>query len=169
VDGNDTWEVSTEDGFLGCYRATFPEVYAYAGMLCGADRAAAEDLVQDVYLTALARARAGELTTVSIGYLVTALRRRRIDRWRSADRERRRLTLVHSAEVAASEDIGARGISPGMLARLSERERVAVVLRYVDDLSVAQVAEEMGLGTRATESLLGRAVRRLRRTEVRDA
>lgn len=169
MDGNDTWEVSTEDGFLGCYRATFAEVYAYAGLLCGSDRAAAEDLVQDVYLAALARARAGDVTTISVGYLVTAVRRRQIDRWRSADRERRRLTLVHTADRPVDDAAGAGGLSPSTLARLSDRERVAVVLRFVDDLPVARVAEEMGLGTRATESLLGRAVRRLRHEEVRDA
>jgi RNA polymerase sigma factor (sigma-70 family) len=169
VDGNNTWEVSTEDGFLGCYRATFAEVYGYAGLLCGSDRAAAEDLVQDVYLAALARARAGEVATISVGYLVTAVRRRQIDRWRSADRERRRLTLVHSADVAVDAAAGTGGLSPWMLAQLSDRERAAVVLRFVDDLPVARIAEEMGLGTRAAESLLGRAIRRLRREEVRDA
>lgn len=169
MDGNETWAVSTEDGFLGCYRATFAEVYAYAGMLCGADRAAAEDLVQDVYLATLARAKAGEVSTISVGYLVTALRRRHIDRWRTADRERRRLTLVHSADRSVGEADGTAALSPSMLAQLSDRERAAVVLRYVDDLPVARVAQEMGLGTRATESLLGRAIRRLRREEVRDA
>ena len=167
MDGNNTWEVTTEAGFIACYRATFGEVYAYAGMLCGADRAAAEDLVQDVYMAALGRARAGEVSTISIGYLVTSLRRRHIDRWRATDRERRRLTLVHASARADSAE--REPLSPSMLAGLSERERVAVVLRFVDDLPVARVAEEMGLGTRAAESLLGRAIRRLRREEVRDA
>lgn len=169
MDGNDTWEVSTEDGFLGCYRATFAEVYAYAGMLCGADRAAAEDLVQDVYLAMLARAKAGEVSMISVGYLVTAVRRRQIDRWRSAERERRRLTVVHTAAAAGDAGDSSGALPPGLLAQLSDRERTAVVLRYVDDLPTARVAEEMGLGSRATESLLGRAIRRLRREEVRDA
>jgi RNA polymerase sigma factor (sigma-70 family) len=168
VDDSDSWEVTNEAGFIACYRATFGEVYAYAGILCGADRSGAEDLVQDVYMATLARARRGEVRMISIGYLVTALRRRHIDRWRTADREQRRLTLVHSTEHADGHEIGA-GLSPSMLADLSERERVAVVLRFVDDLPVARVAEEMGLGTRAAESLLGRAIRRLRREEVRDA
>lgn len=164
MDGNAEWEVGTEAGFVACYRATFAEVYAYAGMLCGSDRSAAEDLVHDVYVAALRRARSGELTTATVGYFVTALRRRQIDRWRSEDRERRRLTLVHSQR---SDDVEHR-LPASMLAGLSERERAAIVLRYVDDLPVAQVAEHMGLGVRAAESLLGRAVRRLRREEVRD-
>jgi DNA-directed RNA polymerase specialized sigma24 family protein len=96
VETNGGWEVGTEAGFIACYRATFPEVYAYAGMLCGSDRDAAEDLVHDVYLTALHRARDGDLTTANVGYFITSVRRRHIDRWRSNDRERQRLSLVHS-------------------------------------------------------------------------
>lgn len=160
------WEVSTEAGFMACYRATFDEVYAYAGMLCGSDRAAAEDVVHDVYLATLARARRGEVQSINVGYLVTAARRRRIDQWRRDDRERRKLTLVHSANTPYDAP---RSLPPTMLAALSERERAAVVLRYVDDLPVAEVAHELGVSTRAAESLLARAMRRLRREEARDA
>ena len=56
-----------------------------------------------------------------------------------------------------------------MLASLPERERTALVLRFVDDLGVSQVARKMGLSTHAAESLLARATRRLRNQEVRDA
>lgn len=166
METNGDWDVGTEGGFIACYRATFAEVYAYAGMLCGHDRDAAEDLVHDVYLTALHRARGGELTTATVGYFITSVRRRHIDRWRSSDRERQRLTLVHSRP---SPDGEPTALPPAMLAALNERERAAVVLRYVDDLPVAEIAEQMGLGVRAAESLLSRAIRRLRREEARDA
>lgn len=158
------WHVSTEEGFMACYRATLPEVFRYAAMLCGSDRALAEDVVQDVYLAALAKARAGALPEVSTGYLIVAVRHRHLDRLRSMQREERRLQLVASQPTPAFE-----AAVPARLAALPERERTALVLRYVDDLTVPQIAREVGISTHAAESLLARATRRLRNQEVRDA
>lgn len=160
------WDVTTEDGFLACYRATLPEVYRYTAMLCGRDRALAEDVVQDVYLTALGRARQGSLTTLSAGYLCVAARHRHLDQLRSAQREERRLQLVAGRGGDEHERFRA---APPQLAALPERERTALVLRYVDDLSVAQVGRELAISTHAAESLLARATRRIRQQEVRDA
>ncbi len=58
---------------------------------------------------------------------------------------------------------------PGRLADLPDRERAILVLRYVDDLTIAQAAEELGISPAAAESLAARAVRRVRRQEARDA
>jgi RNA polymerase sigma factor (sigma-70 family) len=167
-----TWEISTEAGFMACYRATFREVYAYAGMLGGRDRASVEDVVQDVYTAALRRARDGELKSVSIGYFIIATRRRSIDAWRSSDREKRRLQLVTGGLAADTDDQAGQpstSLPAPMLDVLSERERAAVILRFVDDLTVAQVATELGVSTRAAESTLSRALARLRRGDVRHA
>jgi len=158
-----TWDVSSEQGFMACYRATLPEVFRYAAMLCGSDRALAEDIVQDVYLGALSAARDGRVSELSIGYLIVAVRHRHLDRLRSSARESRRLRLVASAPVSVEAFV------PSLLASVPERERAALVLRYVDDLPVAQVAKELGVSSHAAESLLARATRRLRNQEVRDA
>jgi RNA polymerase sigma-70 factor (ECF subfamily) len=159
----DRWQVSDEASFLVCYRATVDRVFRYAAMLCGADRAAAEDLVQDVYLHSLARARAGTLTSVTVGYLTLAVRHRFLDRVKATQREDRRLTLV------ATEPVEEATMAPTWepLAALPERERTAVVLRYVDDLSVAGVADAMGISLRAAESLLARAMHRMREGDQR--
>ena len=157
------WDVSSEQGFMACYRATLPEVFRYTAMLCGSDRSLAEDVVQDVYLATLSSARDGRVSELSIGYLVVAVRHRHLDRLRSVARESRRLRLVASSPEAIDQFI------PSLLASLPERERTALVLRYVDDLPVAQVAKELGVSTRAAESLLARATRRLRNQEVRHA
>lgn len=161
--GTQIWDVSSEQGFMACYRATLSEVFRYAAMLCGSDRALAEDVVQDVYLAAMSKARDGGLRDLSVGYLIVAVRHRHLDRLRSAQREDRRLRLVAASPPADEHHV------PSMLASLPERERTALVLRYVDDLSVAQVGREIGVSTRAAESLLARATRRLRNQEVRDA
>jgi RNA polymerase sigma-70 factor (ECF subfamily) len=149
---------------MACYRATFAEVYRYAAMLCGTDRAAAEDLVQDVYIGALQAAKRGAVREISVGYLTLAARHRFLDRVRSAAREERRLRLVTSVEPADA----VRAV-PTLLADLPDRERTAMVLRHVDDMTVSQIAEAMGVSVQAAESLLARAARRLRNQEVRDA
>lgn len=53
---------------------------------------------------------------------------------------------------------------PGVMAALdslSARQRAVLMLRYVDDYSVSEVAEAMNLSYQATESLLARARRSL--------
>jgi RNA polymerase sigma-70 factor (ECF subfamily) len=40
---------------------------------------------------------------------------------------------------------------------LSADHRLALILRYVDDLAVAEVANHLGRSLRATESILARA------------
>ena len=160
-----TWDVRSEEAFLACYRATLGEVYRYAAMLCGSDRPSAEDLVQDVYVGALTKARSGALAELSTGYLIVATRHRHLDRLRSSQRDQRRLELVASSPAPDN----ASQVLPPQLAELPDRDRLALVLRYVDDMSVPQVGQEMGISTRAAESLLARATRRLRHQEVRDA
>jgi DNA-directed RNA polymerase specialized sigma24 family protein len=148
---------------MTCYRATVAEVFRYASMLCGSDRARAEDLVQDAFLGLVRRVRAGERIDVSVGYLMVAVRHRFLDDVKQRAREQRRIELVASSGPSES---------PGPiveLAGLSERERTAMVLRFVDDLSVAAVADAMGISTRAAESLLARATRRLRSGGVNHA
>lgn len=160
------WDVSTEDGFMACYRATFREIYGYAGLLSGRDRDAAEDLVHDVYAAALARVQGGEIGVITYGYLRTAVRYRWIDRWRSDEREQRRQEQVAQPEAHGG---GHEDDPAWLLADLSDRERSVMVLRYVDDLPVSKVADQLGISEGAVESLLNRALRRLRSGEVRDA
>lgn len=52
------------------------------------------------------------------------------------------------------------------LERLGPHHRAALTLRYLDGLPVAEVAENLGRGIHATEALLQRARRALRRAYV---
>jgi RNA polymerase sigma factor (sigma-70 family) len=160
------WDVSTEEGFLACYHATFREIYGYAGLLSGHDRDRAEDLVHDVYLGALSRVQRGEASTVTFGYLRTAVRHRWIDRWRSEERELRR--QQQTAGTEARHDVADDGAT-ALLADLSTRERTIMIMRYVDDMPVSRVAEQLGVTEGAVESVLARAMRRLRGGEAHHA
>mgnify|MGYP000160804675 CR=1 FL=1 len=86
-----------------------------------------------------------------------------LDRIRSGQREERRLRLVSTTPEPEPSAV------PERLADLPERERAILVLRYVDDLTMAQAADELGISVHAAESLAARAVRRVRRQEARDA
>ena len=152
-----TWDVSTEAGLLACYDATFASVYRYSSRFTG-DRSAAEDVTQEAYVRLVRAARSGQLATVGVGWLITTARRVWLDRVRADGRERARL-LVVASELPRAHDTDN---SAALLAGLNDRERAALVLRYVDDLPVTEVADLLGASVRATESLLQRAKRRAR-------
>lgn len=156
------FDVTTPQGFMAFYDIAFPEVYRSAARLTGGDRQAAEDLVQDAFVRLVRSARAGDVSAVGVGWLVTAMRRLHLDRVRSGERERRRLRLVaESANGVASpsdDDVDVDTLLDG----LSERERCALVLRYVEGLAVPEIADLMDSTVHATESLLQRAKRKAR-------
>ena len=165
------WDVGDHDGFLACYDATRQEVFRYAVRLTG-DRQLAEDLVHDIYVQTLRRARSSELEPIGVGWLCRAVRHRHLDWLRGTERERRRLRLVASrAERGDPIDLGMSSGGDSLLAALTDRERAAIVLHHVDELAVAEVAQLLGTTVRATESLLARARSKARREheEVRDA
>lgn len=161
------WEVSTREGIAACYDATFDEVFGYAARLTG-DRRRAEDLTADAFLTLVRVGREGSVTEIGVAWLITVVRNRFIDDIRARDREQRRLRLVGRR---TESDLGQPQTDAAgeLLASLSDRERAALVLRYVDDLPVAEVAARLQVSLRAAESLLARARGRVRSSEVRDA
>lgn len=163
------WNVTTEDGVLDCYRATIVEVFRYAARLTG-DRRQAEDLVQDVYLSLVRHASDGKVECIGVGWLITSTRNRFLNVLSAQRSGEGRLRLV---DVPPQQQEPSADETEALLAPLPERERTAVVLRYVLDLPVADVADRLGLSRRATESLLVRARARMRlhvdRSEVRDA
>ena len=167
--GTDQWDISTHDGFIAYYDATLRDAYRAAARLTGGNQASAEDVVHDAYLSLMRAARRSDVTEVSVGWIVTAVRNRFIDGVRSSDREERRLQLVATTDTVDAEESSQRSPTAttatnatALLAALSDRERAAMVLRYVDDRPVAEVAELMGTSVRATESLLQRAKRKAR-------
>jgi RNA polymerase sigma factor (sigma-70 family) len=141
-----------------------PALVAYAYLLSGSRRDA-EDLVQDALVKTVLRARAGVDLRTAEGYvrrtvLTTYLdARRRSRRWLdalprlAADADR---TAPDPADAAtARRDVQAA------LALLTPRQRACVVLRYVDDMTVTDVAAELGLSTGTVKRYLAEARGRL--------
>ena len=80
-------------------------------------------------------------------------------RWRRAALERRLLARQASPEVIA----GPTGEVWDLVRRLSRRQRTAIVLRYVGDLTEAEVARSMGTTRGTASSTLADARRTLAR------
>ncbi|HQV56425.1 MAG TPA: sigma-70 family RNA polymerase sigma factor, partial [Ilumatobacteraceae bacterium] len=86
------------------------------------------------------------------GWAIATCRSRFIDQLRRAEVEGRALRRVEQRPQPSSANSGAFDA----LAQVPDNQRTALILRYVDDLTVAQVAREMKRSVRATESLLSR-------------
>ncbi len=145
--------------FQALYERSLDDVYRYASRLTGGNRADTEELVQDTYLAVLQRQQHGDRIELTTGYLIVACRNRFLDGLRSGKRRRLRERSADSADTSLRQ----RNPDPpdptttAALAALSPEQRVALVLRYVDDLAVPDVARLLGRSVHATESLLARA------------
>jgi RNA polymerase sigma-70 factor, ECF subfamily len=150
------------DPFDEFYDRALPVVYGYLLRLCGGDRDAAWDLTQDSWLTVVDRLGQGRSETTTIGFLLSVARSRYLDAWRRQRRLQRKLRLAwagarqsESAELSASKVLD-------HLSVCSDEHRVVLMLAYVDDLPVAEIAQMLGTSVSSTYSLLGRARHELR-------
>jgi RNA polymerase sigma-70 factor, ECF subfamily len=150
-----------DPGLLSLYDRALPEVYGYLLARCG-QRALAEDLTAETFLAAVHAGGA----PVSVGWLIGTARHKLVDHWRRLEREDRGLRLLDGGRPDAEDPwdaeldaLRARDV----LDRLGPAHRAALVLRYLDDLPVPQVAEALGRTLHATEALLVRARAAFRR------
>jgi RNA polymerase sigma-70 factor, ECF subfamily len=141
------------------------------------DSDVAADLVQDALVRAyvnLARCRDRERFRV---WLVTLLRNRVLDHLK--ERRRRDASLSDDAVLRQAEARGSGGTAPDeryalrtlmadAVARLSEPLREAFVLRHVEQLPVAEVAQLLGTGESAIKMRLARAREQLQRALAPD-
>jgi RNA polymerase sigma-70 factor, ECF subfamily len=148
---------------LGIYDRALPQVYGYLVSRVG-DRTLAEDLTAETFLAAAESLDRGKVPDLTVAWLVTVARNKMVDHWRRKAREDRRLELVHDEDddVDAPADAGLdqafeRARAREVLAELGPHHRTALTLRYLDGLSVPEVADEIGRTVHATEALLVRA------------
>ena len=152
---------------LELYDAALPQVYGYLLARCGRP-AVAEDLTAETFLAAVAACRREPPPTPSTGWLVGIARHKLVDHWRAAEREARGLAVVGATDGADrradpwadpwDEHLDAL-LAHEVLAQQSGLHRSVLTLRYLDGLSVGEVARVLGRTVHATEALLGRARR----------
>jgi RNA polymerase sigma-70 factor (ECF subfamily) len=152
----------TDDQILDLYERSLVDVHRAASRLCGGNRAATEELVQDTYLALVRHCREHPGDEVGVGWLVTTCRNRFIDLHRANRRRARRETAASAASPSAASNSESGTSTLGQLGALPPLQRSAILLRYVDDLPVAEVARLLGKSVHATESLLARGRNALR-------
>jgi RNA polymerase sigma-70 factor (ECF subfamily) len=151
------------DPVVAIYRRALPEVYGYLLARCG-NVAVAEDLTAETFMAAVAATQQDDPPDVTVGWLIGVARHKLVDHWRRSAREQRRLSAVVEPE---GEDPWEAHLDAdslhAALRLLNGHQRGALTLRYLDGLSVADVAECLGRSLHATETLLMRAKAALRR------
>lgn len=149
---------------LGLYEKALPKVYGYLLARCG-DRVLAEELTSETFLGAVAACRKENAPPVSTAWLIGVARHKLADHWRRTEREQRGLRLVPSPGVEDPWDERIDALrARQVLASLSVPNRAVLTLRYVDGLSVSDVAAHLGRTVHATEALLTRAKTAFRRS-----
>lgn len=143
--------------------ASFEELYrtTYGGMLALAvatlrDRSTAEDLVQDAYAQLWRRQG-------SVDNPIAWLRRAVVSNCLAALRtQRRRLAILQRQAPPEATNTVADDNFLDLLVGLTDRQRMAVTLRYVHDLPEAEIADLLGCRPGTVKSTLHRAIRVLR-------
>lgn len=140
--------------------AAFTRLSALAGLL-GHDAAAADDLVQHALMkTFLAWKR---VHTDPLAYARRIMVNRRIDVWRRQRREQPDdLTADPPSPADHAESAAAQDMIVRALKELTLRERQVVVLRYFEDLTGGQIADELNISLGTVKSTLNKALGKLR-------
>jgi RNA polymerase sigma-70 factor (ECF subfamily) len=156
----------------------FPALYRFALSRIGNDEDAAEEIAQAA-LCKIVRKLATFRGEASLFSWMCTFCRHEIDAWCKRNRRQPREAdlLEDRPEIrAALESLAMERVEPedelrrqeiarlvrSMLDRLPPHYGSALEWKYLDELSVAEIAERLGLGLKAAESLLTRARRSFR-------
>lgn len=158
--------MSDDDGLRALFRASAPLVRRLERRFGG--RQQAEDAVQEALVRAWQRRATGEPVTSWEAWLATTAANAVRMELRTRDAERRALGRLATAGAASAADDGhdaTRDLVTGDLGdavrRLPAREREVVVLHYVADLPVAEIAGRLGVAPGTVKRALHDARRRL--------
>jgi RNA polymerase sigma-70 factor (ECF subfamily) len=151
-----------ERAFTELVRAREGALLRYAYLLCG-DHAEAADLVQEGLLRAFQRTRLGSDLDRVEAYVRAAILRCYVDGWRRQARWRRvrHLFLGSDRTESADHPVVERDSIRAALSALSPRQRACVVLRFYEDLPVADIAAQLGCGEGTVKRHLSEALARL--------
>lgn len=153
-----------DDTFAGFVAARLGPLHRYAFVLTG-DAHEAEDLVQE----ALARTGAAWTRVRNRehpdAYVRTVMVRLMCNRWRRPRRERLTAQPPETARPdPALGKVDDDAAVEALLRGLPPRQRAVLVLRYVDGLTEAEIAEAMGCAPGTVKSQAAKALASLRRS-----
>ncbi len=153
-----------ENAWRAWYEETFDDLHHYVRWRCGGRRDWADEIVQETWLTAVRRIRRFDPRQ---GSFLAWLRGIAVNVLRNDLRKRRRSPLLRqSADGQVGEGSGAQSEErdrqrqqwvAAALDALPEREEAVLRAKYLESLSVAEIASTWGDTPKAIESLLSRA------------
>ncbi|SEJ64157.1 RNA polymerase sigma factor [Demequina mangrovi] len=134
----------------------------YAYVVCG-DGTLAQDLVQDALVRTFARPRPGLGVAKAEAYVRRAITTTYIDGYRREQRWRRVQHLFRPTTEAIDPLAGVEASADVLeaLDTLAPRERACVVLRFFDDLTVPDIAHQLGLAPGSVKRYLHDGLARL--------
>ncbi|HEV3119649.1 MAG TPA: sigma-70 family RNA polymerase sigma factor [Gemmataceae bacterium] len=145
--------------FLDLYDRNFRRVWAYV-IRRAADRAEAEDVTSEVFRRALENLRGYEWRGLPFAaWLLRIAANTLAHRWEKAGRE----TGDPPPEVAEPDaHLERRAMLFQLVERLPDIQRRVIVLRYIEERSLVEVAQELGKTEGAVKQLQRRALENLR-------
>lgn len=138
--------------------------YRLAILLTG-DPDAADDLVQDAFVKVAGRFGHLRNRDSFEPYLRRAIVNQARSQIRRRTVERRFISTAQQDVVRNDPDVEMQMDLWHLLLRLPPRQRIALVLRFYEDLTEEQAAEAMNVSPRAINSLVSRGLSRLRAEE----
>jgi RNA polymerase sigma-70 factor, ECF subfamily len=144
------------------FYASFFDRVARTLMLAGADRDPARDATQEAFARALRQWRKVREMDRPDGWVYVVAMNHLRDQWRRSERSRTQAPAIDNGVVDNTHAVATRLSVRDAIATLPVRQRQAVVLRYLADLSIADVADAMGCATGTVKATLHQAMRSMR-------
>lgn len=143
------------------YQRYVYQVYAYVSRRVGT-REEVEDITADVFHHALENLKAFEWRGAPFAaWLIRIASHRIIDRWRSTARESGNPVADDPKDVPM-EEVEQRATLFQMVKHLPEDQRRVVLLRFVEEKSIREIAEQLHRSEGAVKQLQFRALEKLR-------
>jgi RNA polymerase sigma-70 factor, ECF subfamily len=149
------------------YDLAYDQAWRYLARVTG-DRALTEDLVQDVMVSVARDLVNGRSPSTEHAWIVSVARHRLLNHMRGTTRADARVGRAtdRSSGLGLPADTVAAERARDLLTQLPLDQRTAVALRHLDGYSIGEIANMLGRSVGATESLIARGVRTLRRLPV---
>ncbi len=140
-------------------------LYKYVYIRCGYNRELAEDITQDIFVKAWEKRTTFNpskstlknwIYVIARNYLIDTYRKKKIS-VKSFDED----IYVKDLNISV-EDEGAVSDILRNLDRLKEKEKEVIVLRYVQDLEIEDIAKILGKSKNTTKVMIHRAIKKLK-------
>lgn len=149
-----------ELAFRAWYDRSLPNVYGYLFHRCGRNPELAEELTQQAFVEAVRSYGRFRGQADATTWVIGIARHKLVDHFRRVERDTRRLAALSARELGAGRAESAPPTMPDdiddALALLPALQRAVLVLHYMDQLSVREVARSIDKTEAATASLLAR-------------